>query len=198
MKTRLVLASGSAIRAQILDQAGLTFTVIKPNVDEDALKAKGAERGENLEKIAQNLADAKALAVPGNAYQYILGSDQILEFEERGFDKPQSLQEAGERLKLMSGKRHTLINAVTITKDNEIIYQHIDRPKLFLRELSDLEIAAYLKAAGTSILSSVGAYQVEKFGARLFDRVEGDYFAILGLSIFPVLKFLRDEQVIDF
>lgn len=198
--TSLILASGSKIRASILDQAGITYQVERPDVDEAKIKEECAAAGEDLVTTAQILADQKALKVAKNTQNddFILASDQILEFQGRGFDKPQSMAEAKTRLQEIQGETHTLINAVTIAQNKKIVFRHIDRPMLHLRMMTDLEIDTYLREAGEDILSSVGAYQVEKLGARLFDRIEGDYFAVLGLSIFPVLAFLRDHQVIEF
>ncbi|MCA8896541.1 MAG: Maf family protein, partial [Amphiplicatus sp.] len=123
----LVLASGSAIRAAILKGAGLDFRVQKPAVDEDEIKREMA--GEDLEEIAMALAVRKALAVraPG---ALVIGSDQIMEFEGRAFDKPKSMEEARDRLLDMQGKAHTLINAVAVAKDGAVIYRRLDRPKL--------------------------------------------------------------------
>ncbi len=195
--TRLILASGSAIRAQILDAAGVRFDVVKPGVDEDALKDKARREGLSLRETAARLADAKALAVtaPGAV---VLGSDQIMAFKGEGFDKPRSMAEAHERLMSLQGQAHTLINAVSIARDAKIVFRHLDEPTLFMRTMSEDEIAAYLEAAGEGVLASVGAYQVEALGARLFERIEGDFFAVLGLSLMPVLGYLRREGLLAF
>ncbi len=197
MKPRLILASTSAIRARILKAAGVPFEAIKPDVDESAIKAIAAREGLALPDIAQRLADAKALAVeaPG---AIILGSDQMMAFEGRGFDKPQTMGEARRRLIELQGRTHTLINAVSIAKEGRIAFRHLDEPKLRMRAMSAEEIDAYLDQAGEEILASVGAYQVEALGSRLFDQIDGDYFAVLGLSLTPVLGFLRREGLLTF
>lgn len=189
---RLVLASGSAIRAAILENAGVEFRAEKPAVDETALKQRRA--GDNLEDLAMALAEAKALAVksPGD---FVLGSDQILEFEGRAFDKASTMGEARERLIALEGRTHTLINAAAIARDGEIIYRHLARPTLRMRALTGREIDAYLERAGDEVLASVGCYQVEGLGAGLFEAIEGDYFAVLGLSLFPLIGFLRDHRL---
>jgi septum formation protein len=190
MTRRLILASGSAIRAKILKDAGVAFEARKPDVDEAALKR--ALSGRDLEAIAQALADAKALAVaaPG---AFIIGSDQILEHRGKAYDKPATLAEAADRLFALSGETHTLINAVSVAKDGAIVFRALQRPRLIMRTLSRAEILRYLERAGPDILSSVGAYQVESLGAQLFERIEGDYFSVLGLSLFPLLAFLRAQ-----
>ncbi|HPE32809.1 MAG TPA: nucleoside triphosphate pyrophosphatase [Parvularculaceae bacterium] len=191
----LVLASGSAIRAAILKGAGLDFRVQKPAVDEDEIKREMA--GEDLEEIAMALAVRKALAVPAPG-ALVIGSDQIMEFEGRAFDKPKSMEEACDRLLDMQGKAHTLINAVAVAKDGAIVYRRLDRPKLVMRAMTKRDIEAYLEAAGEGVLASVGAYQIESLGAHLFEQIEGDHFAVLGLSLYPLLGFLAGQGVRPF
>ncbi len=198
MSASLILASGSAIRASILTNAGVDFDVVKPGVDEDVIKKSSAKEGLSLEKTALALADAKALAVAADAGVYVLGSDQILEFQGRAFDKPKNLDEARDRLADMQADSHTLINAVSIAHEGRIVFRHLERPRLHLRAMSKAEIDQYIEEAGPAILSSVGAYQVEKLGARLFERIEGDYFSVLGLSLFPTLAFLRKADVVAY
>lgn len=195
---KIILASGSAIRAQILNGAQVPFDVMKPNVDEDAIKQQSRADGLDLEATAMSLAEAKCLAVSPPPDDIVIGSDQILEFEDQPFDKPKSMEEARVRLLHMAGCAHTLINAVAVARNSEIMWRHIDRPKLYMREISEAELDAYLEAAGPDILSSVGAYQVERLGARLFDRIEGDHYAVLGLSLYPLLRFLRGEGALAF
>jgi septum formation protein len=187
----LVLASGSAVRATILKNAGVSFRVVSPDVDEAALKRQLA--GESLEKIAAALADAKALAVRAPA-AFVLGSDQILEFRGVAYDKPASRAEAAERLMTMQGDVHTLINAVSIAREGDIVFRHLARPALRMRPMTRREVDAYLARAGDKVLRSVGAYEVEGLGAQLFEAIEGDYFSVLGLSLFPVLEFLRGQD----
>ena len=195
--TGLILASGSAIRARILTAAGIPFEIMRPGVDEDVLKHEAAAAGRTIEETACLLADAKALDIhaPG---RIILGSDQILALGDQAFDKPQSLVEARERLKALQGREHRLVNAVSIVQNNAVVFRHLETPRLFMRPMTDAEIDAYLDEAGDEILSSVGAYQVEALGSRLFDRIEGDYFAVLGLSLMPVLGYLRREGMLAY
>lgn len=198
MKRLILLASGSAIRAKILANAGLPFEIRKPDVDEGALKAVFAAEGLDIETIAMRLAEAKASAVAAPAGALVIGSDQILEFEGRACDKCRTMGEARARLLALQGRAHSLINAVAVRADDAIVFRHIDRPLLTMRALSEGEIDRYLRAAGPDILSSVGAYQVEALGSRLFSRIDGDYFAVLGLSLFPLLTYLRAREALDF
>ena len=195
---KIVLASGSRIRADILGGAGVSFEIIKPGVDEDEIKTAAAGEGIDLETLAGRLADAKCLAVAASCGDIIIGSDQIMAFDGQGFDKPASMADARERLVMLAGKTHTLINAITVAHEGNIVWRDIQTPKLTMRSLSAREIDAYLQAAGPDILSSVGAYQVEKLGARLFEKIEGDYFAVLGLSLYPLLGTLRKLGAIEF
>lgn len=190
----LVLASGSAIRANILRAARIDFTVMKPGVDEGAIKREMLAQSAGPEDIAMRLAETKALAVraPG---KLVLGSDQILEHRGRLFDKPHGRREAHARLLELQGDAHTLINAVAIAKNGHIVFRHLDRPRLFMRPMTGAEIERYLETAGDEVLASVGAYQVEALGSHLFERIEGDHFAVLGLSLFPVLAFLRENGI---
>lgn len=198
MTVSLILASGSAIRATILTNAGLDFDIVKPGVDEDDIKQESHAEGRSLEDMATALADAKALAVSAPSTAFVLGSDQIMEHGGQAYDKPKDLDDARSRLKKLQGGPHTLINAVSIAHQGRIVFRHLERPKLFMRSMQDDEIDAYIEEAGPTILSSVGAYQVEKLGARLFEKIDGDYFAVLGLSLYPVLAFLRDADVIEY
>jgi septum formation protein len=188
----LVLASASPIRADILKAAGLRFDVAHPGVDEAAIKR--ALAGEDLARVAEALAEAKALAVaaPG---ALVVGADQILECEGRAFDKPADRGAAAARLFALQGRSHTLVNSVVVARDGEIVFRRRERPTLAMRALTEREIDAYLDRAGPGVLKSVGAYQVEGLGAQLFERIEGDYFAVLGLSLLPLLGFLRGAGV---
>ena len=199
----IILASGSAIRADILRNAGAPFDIIKPGTDEAAIKRAAKDDGAGLEETAMMLAEAKCLSVArelaaGKTNAIVIGSDQIMEFEGRGFDKPANMGEARSRLKALQGATHSLINAVAVARNGSIIWRNITRPKLTMRPMSDGEIDAYLDAAGADILYTVGAYQVEKLGARLFTRIEGDYFAVLGLTLYPLLDILRSEGALEF
>ena len=196
--TRLILASGSAIRAKILTDIGLDFEIVKPDVDEDVIKNACAAEGLSLNETVLRLSDAKALAAHAPDDAIVIGSDQILEHHGRAFDKPRDLEEARGRLTLLQNDVHALINGVSVVKAGAVIYRNVEISKLFMRRLKDDEITAYLADAGEVILSSVGGYQIERFGARLFDRVEGDHYAILGLALFPLLAFLRDADLLDY
>lgn len=193
---KLILASGSAIRRQILDGAGLEYEVIVKPVDEAAIKASMLAEGSNLRDIADALAEAKSIRVSKNTPGLVIGADQIMVYDNTLYDKPTSIDEARERLKALSGKMHKLVGAVVISENGQPVWRHMAETKLYMRELSDDFLDEYFAAEGESVLTSVGAYKFEGRGAQLFTKVEGDFFSILGLSLLPVLDYLRTRKVI--
>ncbi len=195
----IVLASGSAIRAKILSDAGVPFQAKRPDVDETSIIAAHLDAGRAIEELPGRLAREKALAVtPGASDAWVIGSDQVLEFEGRAFEKPRDMAEARARLLAMQGATHRLRNAVAVVRSGEVVFEETGAVALTMRKMSEEEVDAYLKAAGEDILSSVGAYQVEKLGSRLFDNIEGDYFTVLGLNLLPLLNFLRRSGELTF
>jgi septum formation protein len=191
----LVLASGSAARRQMLEAAGLAFEVDVPRVDEEA--AKASLRGEGLKPRdqADALAELKALSVSRGRKAFVIGADQMLALGSEVFDKPKSAAEAREHLLRLRGQTHELITAAVVAREGAIIWRHIDTPKLKMRAFSDAFLDDYLSRAGERVLHSVGAYQLEGLGAQLFERVEGDYFSVLGLPLLPLLAFLRQHGI---
>ena len=198
MTARLILGSGSAVRAMLLDQAGIHFEVVTSEVDEDKIKAEFAEReqlgdtGFATDKLAMKLAEAKALAVAkSHPDALVIGADQILSCENRRFDKPKDMDEARTNLQFFRGKPHILHGGVAIAKGDAIIWGHSDRATLTMRGFTDAFLDDYLDQLGEQILKSVGCYQMEGMGVQLFERIEGDYFTILGLPLLPLLAELR-------
>jgi len=196
MSTRLILASGSEIRRQILDGAGLNFEVITRPVDEAAIKAAMLAENARLRDIADALAEAKAMRVSLQEAGLVIGADQIMVMDNSLFDKPKSMEEARVRLISMRGKKHELIGAVVICENGVPVWRHMSKTKLWVRDFSDRFLEAYLKMEGEALMKSVGAYRFEGPGSQLFEKVEGDFFAILGLDLLPVLDYLRTREVI--
>ena len=196
MSARLILASGSAIRRDILDGAGLDYDVITRPVDEAAIKAAMLTENARLRDIADALAEAKAMRVSRQEAGLVIGADQIMVMENRLFDKPKSMEEARERLISMRGKKHELIGAVVICESGLPVWRHMCKTKLWVRDFSDDFLDWYINTEGEALMKSVGAYRFEGPGSQLFEKVEGDFFAILGLDLLPVLDYLRTRGVI--
>lgn len=194
---RLILASGSTIRAQLLHQAGVAFEQIPARVDEDAVKASLEADGAALERVPEVLAEMKALRVsashPG---ALVIGADQILAFEGEVINKSDGIDGARALLHRLRGKEHRLIGATVLVKDGGVVWRHLAVSRLFVREFSDAFLEDYLAQDGEAALSSVGCYRLEGLGAQLFSRIDGDYFAVLGLALLPLLAALREHGVI--
>ena len=194
--SRIILASGSKIRAKILTGAGLTFeTIVKP-VDEAAIKAAMLTEQSPLPDIADALAEAKALRVSRQEPGLVIGADQIMAMKGQLFDKPVSIEAARERLIQMRGKKHELIGAVVIAENGQPVWRHRSRTQLWVRNFSNDFLDDYVDQEGDLLTKSVGAYRFEGLGSQLFERVEGDFFSILGLSLLPVLDYLRTRGAI--
>ncbi len=194
--TRIILASGSAIRKTILTEAGLDFEVIVKPVNESAIKQSLLAEGAKIRDIADALAEAKARKVSLQEQGLVIGADQIMEMDGILFDKPKDMTEARGRLLNMRGKDHRLIGAVVICENGMPVWRHISKTILSVREFSEHFLDQYLKAEGEAVLKSVGAYRFEGRGSQLFTKVEGDFFSILGLSLLPVLDYLRERGAI--
>lgn len=194
--TRLILASGSQIRKQIMDQAGLEFDVISKPVDESAIKIAMQAEGAHPRHIADALAEAKSRRVSLLEPGFVIGADQIMVMDKKMFDKPKDLSEARQRLELMRGKMHSLIGAIVVCENGQPVWRHIAETKLYVRDFSDAFLDDYLETEKDSVCHSVGAYRFEGLGAQLFSKVEGDFFSILGLSLLPLLDYLRVRGVV--
>ena len=194
----LILASASRSRRRLLEQAGLRLRVEPASVDEDevkrAMRAEGATAGE----VALGLAELKAQRISRRAPDaLVIGADQMLECGGRWFDKPGSRAEAADHLRWLAGRSHSLVTAVCVVLDGTRIWHHLETARLTMRDLGEGFLAAYLEANGARTLESVGAYQLEGLGAQLFERIEDDYFTILGLPLLPLLGFLRGHGVVE-
>jgi septum formation protein len=190
--TGVVLASRSATRIKMLENAGLVFSAEPSTIDERAVEAPLLHR--QAAAIALALAEAKARDVaqrrPANA---VIGADQTMELAGQRFNKPGTRQEAAEQLAVLSGATHHLHTAAVIISGEELIWQHSVSARLTMRVLSPAAIEHYLDTVGDSALTSVGGYQIEGPGIQLFEEIAGDYFAILGLPLLPLLTALRHQ-----
>lgn len=161
------------------------------------MKNQLQDNGAEVETIALSLAQAKAADVAGrHPDAYVIGADQILECRGQWFDKPKDLATARKTLTALSGREHRLVNGVSVNLNGDEIWQHLETASLTMRPISDSFIENYVAEESPEILTSVGAYRLEQRGAQLFERIEGDYFTILGLPLLPLLEFLRVSGVL--
>jgi septum formation protein len=197
MNGSVILASKSAARRAVLEGAGVPFEAASAGVDEDAAKAVLLARGATPKTVAEALAEQKALAVSAARPGLVIGADQTLEFEGGLYDKVDTLEAARERLRRLRGRAHQLHSAVAVATDGQVIWRQTVSATLAMRDFSDDFLEAYLAAEGEQALGSVGCYRLEGPGAQLFARIEGDYFAILGLPLLGLLELFRQHRVLS-
>ena len=191
-----ILASKSKARAAVLSGAGLTFEQVGSGVDEDALKDALRAEGASVAKQADLLAETKALKVSVSRPGIVLGCDQMLDLDGEGLDKVATREEAAATLRRLRGKTHVLQGAIVACIEGAPVWRHLAQPKLRMRNFSDAFIEDYLDRIGDAAFESVGCYQLEGLGSQLFDRIDGDYFSILGMPLLPLMGWLRDRGVL--
>lgn len=196
MSLAITLASTSKSRRALLAAAGVEAESVAPNVDEEAFRNTMRANGLPVRDQAMQLAELKAMRVSAKRPGLVIGGDQMLALGDQAFDKPADLEAAKNHLRQLSGKSHTLETAIVVCEDGAPVWRHLARPKLTLRPLTEDFIETYVSACGETLLSTVGAYQLEGLGAQLFTRIEGDYFSILGLPLLPLLDYLRIRKVL--
>lgn len=193
----IILASKSAARRAVLEGAGVPFEAAVAGVDEDAVKTELLAQGASPQAIAEALAERKAVRISQARPGLVIGADQTLEFEGGLYDKVDTLAAARQRLKLLRGRPHQLHSAVVVAKDGAAIWRQTVSATLSMRDFSDAFLESYLAQEGEAALGSVGCYRLEAMGAQLFARIEGDYFAILGLPLLGLLDLLRQQEVLS-
>jgi septum formation protein len=194
---RLVLASASAGRKAVLAQAGLRFTARAAHIDEAEVKRSGQAEGASADEVALLLAELKARRiVRGDPAALVIGCDQLLVCDGQWFDKPVDLTQARQHLLALRGRSHTLVTAVHCQRGEQFLWHHTAHPRLTMRAFSDAFLTEYLDAEGEALLATVGAYRLEGLGVQLFDAIEGEHAAILGLPLLPLLGFLRQHGVL--
>ena len=192
----LVLASKSDVRGKMLAAAGLRFEIRPAQIDERAVEAEAGTT--DAAAVARLLARAKADAVAGSLPgRLVLGADQTLARGNRRFSKPADRAAAAEQLRALRGRTHELNSALALVRDGAVLFDCVDSARLTMRNISERFLESYLDMAGDAALASVGGYQLEGIGIHLFERVDGDYFTILGLPLLPLLKYLRENGYVD-
>lgn len=191
----LILASQSAARQALLRNAGLAFEAIPADIDERGIQDNSGLTDPGA--IAALLAGEKAKHVSkAHPDRFVIGADQTLALGTKLFSKPVDRTAAADQLRLMSGHTHTLNSAVTVAKGGKVLFSDVAVARMTMHRLDDHAIAAYLDLAGERVTRSVGAYQLEGAGVHLFERIDGDYFTILGLPLLPLLAFLRNHDLL--
>jgi len=181
----------------VLESAGLTFLCDPAAIDETGIISDLRNRGTAVTEVAKALAKSKAEVVAGRQTgALVIGADQIMECEGKWYQKPSDHAAAAAQLRELSGRTHRLVSAVCVVRDGQLLWQHVETPRLTIRRFSDRFLDEYLERAGSSALESVGSYRLEGLGAQLFSAIEGDYFSILGLPLLPLLTFLRSQGVV--
>jgi len=189
------LASKSETRGKLLKNAKISFSRIDHGVDEDEVKI--SLQNQSPTEIAVKLSELKATQPnPENKEDLVIGSDQVLDLEGKLFNKAGDLDEARSQLIELSGKKHNLITSTVIAQNKNIIWRHLDKSTLVMRTLTTNEIDNYLNEVDKSILNLVGVYAIEQEGIKLFEKIDGDFFSIQGLSITPLINFLRQHNLI--
>lgn len=190
---RIILASTSPTRVGLLKAAGIPFEAMPPGVDERAVEAPLVARGASGAEIAEALAAAKALAVSARETRaHVIGADQTLSCEGRQWHKPKDMAEAKAQLLALAGRTHELQTGLAGACDGAVVWRHLDTAHLTMRDFTPAFVDDYLRAVGKDALGTVGAYSVEGRGIQLFERIEGSHFTILGLTMIPLLKWLRE------
>jgi septum formation protein len=198
MPEKLILASTSPFRRAMLKDTGLAFEAVAPGIDERAAEAPLRNSGVTPGEVAEILAEAKAIAVSEmHPDALVLGCDQTLSLGDEVLHKPANMEEARRRLLALSGKTHQLNSAAVLVRGGKTLWRHVGVARLTMRDLEPGFVGRHLASVGDKALSSVGAYQIEGEGIQLFEKIEGDYFTIVGLPLLAVLKELRALKAID-
>jgi septum formation protein len=194
---RLILASASASRQALLRAAGLTFAIQPADVDEAEVKRTSRAEGASAAEAALKLAELKARRVAlHDPDALVVGADQILVCGNEWFDKPADVPAAGVQLRALRGRTHALATAVACLRDGQRVWHHMVEPRLTMRQFSDSFLDAYLAAEGSEVTTTVGAYRLEGRGIHLFEHIEGEHAAILGLPLLALLGFLCRHGVL--
>jgi septum formation protein len=196
MPPAIVLASASPIRATLLRNAGVEVTIAPVRIDEEMIRDSLLAESAKPRDIADTLAETKALRAKASPGAFVIGCDQVLDFQGEVWVKPATRDVARQQLATLRGQTHSLLSAIVIVQDGQPLWRHLATARLTMRAVSESYLDGYLDRNWPQIGGSVGAYQIESEGIRLFSRIEGDYFTILGLPLLPLLDYLSLRQAI--
>jgi len=196
--TPIILASNSRFRAELLNNAGIKFSQQAAQIDERAIEEPLQKSQLDASDIAQVLAEAKAQEVSHRFKNaLIIGCDQTLSLGDKMFHKPADMKGARQHLLAFSGNTHQLNSSIALVINEQTVWRHVSTADMTMRKLTPEFIGRYLARAGGDVLMSVGAYQLEGEGINLFEKIQGDYFTIIGLPLLPLLAELRNLEIID-
>ena len=193
---KIILASKSGVRKEILNKHGIDSIVAPSNVDEEQVKESLLEKGAEPEIISKNLAELKSTKVSIKyPDQLVLGADSVIDLSLKLINKPNSREEAYTILKLLNGKKHFLISSVCISKNGSMIWNHTDKSELKMKDLPDNKLKTYLEKIKTETLLAYGVYQIEAGGLELFEYVKGDKDSIMGLPIKQIKEYINNYKI---
>jgi septum formation protein len=197
MPQRIILASSSAIRRQLLANAGVQIETLPARIDEDAIRVGLTAEQATPRDVADTLAEMKARKVAErNPDALVIGCDQVLEFQQTVWGKPDTADAAMAQLRALRGQTHRLLSAVVLYDGREPVWRHVAEVRLTMRPFSDAFLDGYITRNWPGVQESVGAYKLEEEGIRLFSAIEGDYFTVLGLPLLPLLNYLGQRGFI--
>ncbi len=197
MGRTVILASASPVRQDLLGRAGLAVEVIPVRIDEQAIKDALVEEDAKPRDIADALAEFKARRVSEkHADALVIGCDQVLDLNGRILSKPETRDEARGQLRELRARRHALLSAAVIYDGGKPVWRHVGKAQLTMRSFSDAYLDDYLTRNWESVRHTVGCYKLEEEGIRLFTRVEGDYFVVLGLPLLEILSYLTTTGIL--
>ena len=193
---KIILASKSGVRKEILDKYKVSASVSPSNIDEDQVKEALIEKGADPEIVSKNLAELKSIKV-SRKYpdQLVLGADSVVSLDLKLINKPNSREEAFEILRSLNGKKHHLISSVCISKNGSMIWNYTDKSELKMKNLSDKELKSYLSKIKTETLLAYGVYQIEANGLDLFEYIKGDKDSIMGLPIKQIKDYIKNYKI---
>ena len=192
---KIVLASKSGVRKNILDKYGFDSIVSPSNVDEDQVKEALLNKGADPEIISKNLAELKSVKISNKYPDYlVLGADSVISLNQKLINKPKSREEAYSILKLLNDNKHYLISSVCISKNGAMIWNYTDKSELKMKNLSDTELKKYLSGIKTETLLAYGVYQIEAGGLNLFEYIKGDKDSIMGLPIKQIKEYVDNYK----
>ena len=193
---KIILASKSGVRKEILDKYKINSEVVPSNVDEDQVKESLLEKEADPELISKNLAELKSVKVSlKNPDILVLGADSVISLNQKLINKPKDRQDALEILKKLNGQKHFLISSVCISKNGSMIWNHTDTSELKMKNLTNVELEKYLDKIRTETLLAYGVYQVEANGLELFEYIKGDMNSIMGLPIKAIKDYIKNYKL---